>query len=278
VKIWLFTPHYTCGNLHTDNPTLPVRELNSSGTVTATNTDTINGLVSRNTSSGSTFYEFDPQGTVAERLNSTGSCTVSSVADASGGIANSGTVSDPFGYIAQAGYYTDRQTGLILTTFRYYDPSNGRFINRDPIGYAGGINLYDYSLNNWEEKTDPYGLFTGVSTLDPPIVVETDPILEGEGGIVVASGPIEAGGGAVALGGGPEDPIGDAVCIVIIVAGEVAYNCAEHRRHRTKKNHDRHTKHDPDDPERKDGNGRRDYAPPKKAGGGKSPCKRNRGE
>jgi hypothetical protein len=44
----------------------PVCELNSSGTVTATNMYSVNGLASRNTSSGSTFYEFDQSGSVSD--------------------------------------------------------------------------------------------------------------------------------------------------------------------------------------------------------------------
>jgi RHS repeat-associated protein len=132
--------------------------MNSSGTITATNTYGLAGLISRHTTSGSTFYEFDPQGTVVQRLNSAGSNTITSTADAFGNVANSGTVSDPFGYEAQAGYYTDQSTGLILTTFRYYDPGNGRFLNRDPIGSAGGINVYGYCGNNAENGTDPSGL------------------------------------------------------------------------------------------------------------------------
>ena len=47
-----------------------------------------------------------------------------------------------FGYGAQWGYYTDVETGLLLLTNRYYDPGTGRFLNRDPIGSAGGLNLY----------------------------------------------------------------------------------------------------------------------------------------
>jgi RHS repeat-associated protein len=66
-------------------------------------------------------------------LNSTGSAASSTIADAFGAVVNSGTVSDPFGYEAQQGYYTDQSTGLLLTTFRYYDPAAGRFLNRDPI-------------------------------------------------------------------------------------------------------------------------------------------------
>jgi RHS repeat-associated protein len=132
--------------------------MNSSGTITATNTYGLAGLISRHTTSGSTFYEFDPQGTVVQRLNSAGSNTITSTADAFGNVANSGTVSDPFGYEAQAGYYTDQSTGLILTTFRYYDPVNGRFLNRDPTGYTGGINIYGYTGNNSVNSDDPYGL------------------------------------------------------------------------------------------------------------------------
>jgi RHS repeat-associated protein len=44
----------------------------------------------------------------------------------------------PFGYGGQWGYSTDSETGLLLLTNRYYDPGTGRFVTRDPIGYAGG--------------------------------------------------------------------------------------------------------------------------------------------
>ncbi|WP_233789023.1 RHS repeat-associated core domain-containing protein [Dickeya zeae] len=41
--------------------------------------------------------------------------------------------------------------------FRYYDPTVGRFTTQDPIGLAGGINLYQYAPNllSW---VDPLGL------------------------------------------------------------------------------------------------------------------------
>ncbi|MDH0746742.1 RHS repeat-associated core domain-containing protein [Pseudomonas sp. GD03842] len=32
-------------------------------------------------------------------------------------------------------------------TFRYYDPDIGRFTTPDPIGLAGGLNLYQYAPN-----------------------------------------------------------------------------------------------------------------------------------
>jgi len=157
MRAWKTDGAGTTYYLYADNSTTPVCELNASGAVVATNTYTINGLVSRNTSAGSTFYEFDPQGTVAQRLNSAGTNTVTSTADSFGVVANSGSVSDPFGYIGQAGYYTDLSTGLILTTHRYYDPGAGRFLNRDPSGYPGGVDLYAYVQNNAENGIDPLG-------------------------------------------------------------------------------------------------------------------------
>ncbi|AYH20546.1 hypothetical protein F6Q07_21815 [Pectobacterium parmentieri] len=52
-----------------------------------------------------------------------------------------------------AGQYADEETGL----HRYYDPTVGRFTTQDPIGLAGGINLYQYTPNplGW---VDPLGL------------------------------------------------------------------------------------------------------------------------
>ncbi|WP_207234979.1 MULTISPECIES: RHS repeat-associated core domain-containing protein, partial [unclassified Pseudomonas] len=57
------------------------------------------------------------------------------------------------------GQYLDRETGLHFNTFRFYDPDVGRFTTPDPIGLAGGINLYQYSPNpfTW---IDPWGLKT----------------------------------------------------------------------------------------------------------------------
>ena len=55
------------------------------------------------------------------------------------------------------GQYLDRETGLHYNLFRYYDPDSARFTQQDPIGLAGGINLYQYAPNalGW---VDPWGL------------------------------------------------------------------------------------------------------------------------
>ncbi|WP_338846793.1 RHS repeat-associated core domain-containing protein [Massilia sp. W12] len=55
------------------------------------------------------------------------------------------------------GQYYDAETGLHYNRFRYYDPDIGRFISQDPIGLAGGNNIYQYAANpiSW---IDPLGL------------------------------------------------------------------------------------------------------------------------
>jgi uncharacterized protein RhaS with RHS repeats len=40
----------------------------------------------------------------------------------------------------------------------WYDPQTGRFLSQDPIGLAGGVNLYAYAGNNPTSYGDPYGL------------------------------------------------------------------------------------------------------------------------
>ncbi|QDQ28896.1 RHS repeat protein [Chitinimonas arctica] len=55
------------------------------------------------------------------------------------------------------GQYFDAETGLHYNRFRYYDPDVGRFVSNDPIGLAGGDNVYQYAPNpiSW---IDPLGL------------------------------------------------------------------------------------------------------------------------
>ncbi|ELY3469268.1 PAAR/RHS domain-containing protein [Cronobacter universalis] len=65
-----------------------------------------------------------------------------------------------------AGQYADNETGLHYNLFRYYDPQVGRFTVQDPIGLAGGWNLYQYAPNplNW---IDPLGLIKVYRNLNP---------------------------------------------------------------------------------------------------------------
>ena len=120
---------------------------------------------------GSQFfsYTFDPQGNVIQRQNggntSTAGYDTASYqaygkrgADYTSGGTNPAPDQDPARFGGQWGYYTDTNSGLICLTHRYYDPGTGRFLNRDPIGYSGGINLYELAGGNPVNEKDPRGL------------------------------------------------------------------------------------------------------------------------
>jgi RHS repeat-associated protein len=52
----------------------------------------------------------------------------------------------------------DNATGLVRFGFRDYEPGTGRWVAKDPVFFAGGLNLYQYSLNNPANLIDPNGL------------------------------------------------------------------------------------------------------------------------
>jgi RHS repeat-associated protein len=49
------------------------------------------------------------------------------------------------------------ETGLVYYGHRYYSPSLGRFVNRDPIEEQGGLNLYGFCGNNSVNRWDFLG-------------------------------------------------------------------------------------------------------------------------
>jgi RHS repeat-associated protein len=72
-------------------------------------------------------------------------------------VYQAGTLKGNLGY--QSKYY-DQESGLNYFYHRYYYPSIGRFINEDPIGLQGGLNLFGFEYNNSINFADQYGLFT----------------------------------------------------------------------------------------------------------------------
>ena len=65
-------------------------------------------------------------------------------------------IGQPFLY---TGAYYDRETGLYYLRARYYSPELRRFIQRDPILFEGGINLYNYTGCDFVNYGDWEGLF-----------------------------------------------------------------------------------------------------------------------
>jgi RHS repeat-associated protein len=66
------------------------------------------------------------------------------------------------GSFAYAGQRIDAETsGLYYARARMYAPGLGRFLQPDPIGYAGGLNLYAYGGNDPLNYLDLAGLARG---------------------------------------------------------------------------------------------------------------------
>jgi RHS repeat-associated protein len=64
------------------------------------------------------------------------------------------------GYIRMrfTGYTWDNETGLYYANARYYNPRDGRFISKDPLGFdAGDTNVYRYVGNHPNWGRDPSG-------------------------------------------------------------------------------------------------------------------------
>jgi RHS repeat-associated protein len=64
--------------------------------------------------------------------------------------------------------------GWVRIGARLYDPSAGRWLQRDPIGLSGGFNVYEYVGNRPTLACDPSGLqpLQPRPKMDPPAVIE----------------------------------------------------------------------------------------------------------
>ncbi|WP_312933470.1 RHS repeat-associated core domain-containing protein [Pseudomonas sp.] len=101
------------------------------------------------------WYQCDHLGTPQELTDLQGDVVWSAQYKAWGGVLVAhAEVTNPIRF---QGQYHDHETGLHYNRYRYYDYYVGRFVNKDPISYEGGINLYQYASNpvGW---IDPLGL------------------------------------------------------------------------------------------------------------------------
>jgi RHS repeat-associated protein len=69
--------------------------------------------------------------------------------------ASSGSLANPFQDTARE---SDPGTDLYYYRARYYDPTAGRLLSEDRMGFASAIDFYTYVRNNPTSFIDPSGL------------------------------------------------------------------------------------------------------------------------
>jgi RHS repeat-associated protein len=77
---------------------------------------------------------------------------------------------NPFLYTGQE---YDFETSLYHLRARHYSPADGRFFSRDPIGYAGGSNMYAYCGADPVNFIDPSGLAGNWFGIGPAMPMST---------------------------------------------------------------------------------------------------------
>ncbi len=117
----------------------------------------IGGLLARTDASGSTFYHSDGSGNITALMDTNQNIVARYEYDPFGKLIGK------WGPLADANTYRfsskefQRNSGLYYYGYRFYEPNLQRWLNRDPMGEDGGINLYQFVYNNPNSWIDPDG-------------------------------------------------------------------------------------------------------------------------
>ncbi len=116
----------------------------------------IDDLLGRKVGVTWTYDHSDGLGSVAALTDSAGLVLRSYAYEPFGSIRKTtGTTANAWTF---TGRPLDSESSLLFLRNRYYDARTGTFLQQDPIGVAGGINLYAYVRNNPLNLIDPLGL------------------------------------------------------------------------------------------------------------------------
>ena len=101
------------------------------------------------------FYSHDFIKNVTEVFDAQG--TIAAAYDYSpyGTATRTGRLVQP---VQWSGEMHDEEPALAYYNYRFYNPKDGRWINRDPIAEQGGWNLYAFLGNSLQDKFDALGL------------------------------------------------------------------------------------------------------------------------
>jgi RHS repeat-associated protein len=142
------------------------------------------------------YYVKDQLGSVTQLITTAGTVAAQYTFDPYGNQTTiSGTVVSDIGY---AGYFYHAVSGLDFTLYRAYDTTHARWLNRDPIGEAGGINLYAYTSGSPISRIDPLGLDDSVCLLNPSMCGSSSalPIFPASAFPSLPQGVVDAGVGS----------------------------------------------------------------------------------
>jgi RHS repeat-associated protein len=112
-----------------------------------------------------TYLTYTPTNSTWTTTNATGDLTGYWGYDAYG-TPSFGTPQSPFGY---AGQYLDSVTGLSNMRTRWYSPTNGTLLSRDP-DFVVTDTAYIYANDDPINKSDPTGAYPGKITADLCVV------------------------------------------------------------------------------------------------------------
>jgi RHS repeat-associated protein len=122
--------------------------------------------------------------------------------------------SNRYGFLIPWGFQAHDEMPYLHVGARYYDPSTGKFLQRDPIGIRGGPNVYEYALSIPTYFIDPDGYISSIH-------------------VGVATGKITAAEAAELLG------YGVAVSVGVVAGQKVVDDTVNMARDKIKKHEER---------------------------------------